>query len=80
MGTMKWKQYDMAFMQKAVERWVKQGTPHEPLSEHIYEIISDLDFALGDSFAFKSGGDGDNGEQLMYLLDAYFRLNPQGEL
>ena len=60
-------------MQKAVERWVKQGTPHEPLSEHIYEIISELDFALGDSFAFKSGGDGDNGEQLMYLLDAYFR-------
>jgi hypothetical protein len=32
-----------------------------------------LDFIfLDDYFCFKSGGDGDNGEQLMYLLDIYF--------
>ena len=45
---------------------------HNPKSEEIYDFISDLDFKNGDFFCFKSGGDGDNGEFLMDLLDAYF--------
>jgi len=41
-------------------------------SEEIYKFISQLDYATGDQFCWKSGGDGDNGEPLMYLLDSYF--------
>ena len=46
---------------------------HNPMSEDIYKFISEVDFANGDFFAFKSGGDGDNGEFLMSLLDEYFK-------
>ncbi len=54
------------------ERW-ENGVPHDPRSEEIYKGIADLDFKEGgDYFCFKSGGDGDNGEHLMYLLDLYF--------
>jgi hypothetical protein len=45
---------------------------HNPISQEIYYFISDLDFKNGDFFIFKSGGDGDNGEFLMDLLDCYF--------
>lgn len=46
---------------------------HEPDSKKIYAFISELDFNNGDIFCFKSGGDGDNGECLMDLLDEYFK-------
>lgn len=45
---------------------------HNQKSEEIYNFISDLDFKNGDVFCFKKGGDGDNGEMLMDLLDCYF--------
>lgn len=45
---------------------------HNPKSEEIYDFISELDFENGDGFCFKKGGDGDNGEALMDLLDCYF--------
>ena len=45
---------------------------HNPKSEEIYNFISEVDFANGDFFCFKKGGDGDNGEILMDLLDCYF--------
>lgn len=46
---------------------------HDDRSVKLYEFISELDFNEGgDSFGFKSGGDGDNGEMLMYMLDCYF--------
>lgn len=46
---------------------------HDERSVKLYEFISELDFnECGDFFGFKSGGDGDNGEVLMYLLDCYF--------
>jgi hypothetical protein len=58
--------YDVA------ERWEK-GINHRAESKEIYNRIEALDFIYGgDSFCFKSGGDGDNGEHLMYLLDIYF--------
>ena len=54
------------------ERWEK-GIPHRPESVKLYEFIEKLDFdECEDSFGFKSGGDGDNGETLMYLFDEYF--------
>jgi hypothetical protein len=47
--------------------------PHDIRSKHLYKFIADLDFNEGnDRFCFKEGGDGDNGEHLMYLLDCYF--------
>lgn len=58
------------------ERWEK-GIPHDPRSVALYRAISDLDFTEGgDRFCFKSGGDGDNGEHLMYLLDIHFSKQP----
>jgi hypothetical protein len=54
------------------ERW-ENGVPHDPRSEKIYEKLAKLDYEeCDDSFCFKSGGDGDNGETLMYLLDLMF--------
>lgn len=54
------------------ERW-EQGVPHDPRSEEIYRAIADIDFKQNDDyFCWKAGGDGDNGEALMYLLDIYF--------
>lgn len=54
------------------ERW-EQGLPHHPKSEKIFESIAKLDLELNDDhFCWKSGGDGDNGESLMYLLDEHF--------
>jgi hypothetical protein len=57
---------------RITKRW-ESGTPHDPRSVAIYKSVAALDFAEGsDSFCFKSGGDGDNGEHLMYLLDLHF--------
>ena len=54
------------------ERW-EQGIDHDPRSVAIYKHIEKLDFEeCGYSFCWKSGGDGDNGESLMYLMDDYF--------
>ena len=39
------------------------------------EHIVALDFELNnDYFCWKTGGDGDNGEILMYLLDIFFEM------
>jgi len=54
------------------ERWEK-GIPHDPRSEELYQALAKIDWEQGgDSMGFKCGGDGDNGESLMYLLDIYF--------
>lgn len=54
------------------KRWM-DGTPHHPKSEELYRALSELDFKYGgDFFCFKFGGDGDNGEHLMYLMDIHF--------
>lgn len=52
-------------------RWM-MGKPHHPASIALFTAIASLDFTMGDFFGFKSGGDGDNGEHLMYLLDIVF--------
>lgn len=54
------------------ERW-EQGIDHDPRSIDLFKHIAKVDFEENsDSFRFKSGGDGDNGECLMYLMDDYF--------
>jgi len=59
------------------KRW-EDGTPHHPKSVDLYGSIAQLDFVYGgDHFCFKSGGDGDNGEHLMYLFDIYFETRDQ---
>jgi hypothetical protein len=53
-------------------RW-EQGIEHDPRSEEIVRWIADYDFLFCDDyFCWKVGGDGDNGESLMYELDEYF--------
>ena len=44
----------------------------DPRSVELYKVISKLDLENGDIFEFKDGGEGDNGEHFMELLDMYF--------
>ena len=54
------------------ERW-EQGIDHDLRSERLVLAMARLDLALGgDRLCIKTGGDGDNGEHMMYLLDCYF--------
>lgn len=55
------------------KRW-ENGTPqHHPKSVVLMKRVGDLDWELLQGhFDFKTGGDGDNGETLMYLLDIFF--------
>ena len=54
------------------KRW-GQGLGHHPKSKEIFKAIKDNDWKYGDDcFCWKEGGDGDNGEHLMYLLDIHF--------
>jgi len=54
------------------ERWEK-GTPHHPRSEAAARRLAKIDSDLGnDQLDLRFGGDGDNGEHLIYLLDVYF--------
>jgi hypothetical protein len=56
-------------------RW-ENGVPHHPLAERLARLIGEIDFACaGDSFCFKFGGDGDNGETLTYILSEIFERN-----
>ncbi len=53
-------------------RW-EEGIDHDPRSEEIVRWIADYDLNYCDDyFCWKVGGDGDNGETLMYELDEYF--------
>lgn len=55
-------------------RW-EEGIDHHPMTKRIFNFISDHDFIdYQDHFCWKSGGDGDNGESLMYEMDAFFEL------
>ena len=57
---------------KAEQRW-EDGIDHDPRSVELYKAIAKIDYEDGvDYFQFTCGGDGDNGEELMYILDIYF--------
>jgi hypothetical protein len=59
------------------ERW-EQGIPHDPRSVSLVKSIAKIDAENGDYFNWKFEGDGDNGEELMYLLDIYFDRQTKG--
>ena len=60
-------------------RW-ENGIPHHKRSTELFDQIATLDFVLQDDhLCWKSGGDGDNGESLMYLLDIIFENEDQLE-
>lgn len=53
-------------------RW-EEGVAHHSMSIRLMKFLSEHDFNdYNDYFCWKSGGDGDNGEQLMYEMDAFF--------
>lgn len=55
-------------------RW-EEGIEHHPMSERLVRFLVEHDFRdYGDYFCFKVGGDGDNGEVLMYQMDAFFEM------
>lgn len=55
-------------------RW-SEGKDHHPLSERLGRFLAEHDFNdYGDYFGWKVGGDGDNGETLMFQMDAFFEL------
>ena len=59
-------------VEKSKDRW-ECGIEHHPKSIELMEFISEIDFHVyGDCFCWKTGGDGDNGETLMYQMDAFF--------
>lgn len=50
-------------------RW-EDGVAHDPRTVELFEAVADLDFRLNsDYFCWKWGGDGDNGEVFMFVLD-----------
>lgn len=59
------------------QRWEK-GYDHHPESVSLLKEIDELDWEyLKGHFDFKSGGDGDIGETLMYLMDMIFERREQ---
>jgi len=56
------------------DRWEK-GVPHHPRSLELMKNLSAIDMAFGnDYFCWKTGGDGDSGEHMLYEMDIYFEL------
>ena len=54
------------------KRW-EEGIDHHPKSYELMGKIMDVDYIFcSDFFCWKNGGDGDNGEFLMYELDIIF--------
>jgi len=55
-----------------LKRW-EDGIEHHPKSQELMEFLAEHDFKdMDDYFCWKIGGDGDNGESLMYEMDVYF--------
>ncbi|MEK0337790.1 MAG: hypothetical protein QQN41_10195 [Nitrosopumilus sp.] len=55
-------------------RW-ENGIAHHPMSKRLVEFLSEHDINdYDDYFCWKIGGDGDNGEQLMFEMDAFFEM------
>lgn len=57
-----------------IDRW-SEGVEHHPMSERLVRFLAEHDYNdYLDYFRFKVGGDGDNGETLMYQMDAFFEM------
>lgn len=60
----------------SIEDRYEKGLAHHPEAYNMAMKIGAIDWLFcNDSFCFKFGGDGDNGETLTYLLDIIFELN-----
>lgn len=57
------------------KRW-EQGLDHHSKSISLFKALEKVDLNYG----WKSGGDGDNGELLMYQLDIIFECEDAKEL
>jgi len=58
----------------SIDRW-GTGVGHHFKSVQLMEFLVRHDFNdYGDYFGWEIGGDGDNGETLMYQMDAFFEL------
>ena len=56
------------------KRW-EQGIEHHPMAVRIFDMLEKSDWAFADDyFCWKRGGDGDNGETLMYALSVWIEL------
>lgn len=54
------------------ERW-EQGVDHDDRSIKLIDALIEIDEKFNDgNMDIRVGGDGDNGEELSYLLDIYF--------
>jgi hypothetical protein len=64
----------------SINRWA-DGVHHHPKSIELMSFLKEVDFHVyGDNFRWQTGGDGDNGETLMYEMDAYFEAKDRGDL
>lgn len=62
-----------------LNRW-EEGIDHHPMSVRLMEFLVEHDFYdYNDHFCWKMGGDGDNGEALMYQMDAFFEVQERQE-
>ena len=57
-----------------LKRW-ENGIGHHPSSMRIMDFLEKHDIEDYDDYLYwKTGGDGDNGEQLMFEMDAFFEM------
>jgi hypothetical protein len=62
------EKYARHLLESPEERWEKGR-------QHHWESMSIMEFLCADDrLDFKMGGDGDNGEELMHVLDVYFEV------
>jgi len=62
------------------DRW-GEGLPHHPMSERLMKFLKVHDREdYGRVFGWRTGGDGDNGETLMYQMDAFFEKLEQEQI
>jgi len=68
------------YEKKIGDRWSNCIANH-PKSIELMKYLASIDFHLyNDSFCWKTGGDGDNGETLKYQLDAFFEAKDRGDI
>ena len=61
------------------DRW-GEDIDHHPMSKRLMDFLAEHDIRdYKDHFCWKTGGDGDNGETLMYEMDAFFELLDEEE-
>lgn len=62
------------------DRW-GEGLPHHLMSERLMAFLKAHDEKdYGRVFDWRTGGDGDNGETLMYQMDAFFEKLEQEQI